>query len=61
MDVLKTCPFCGEVPQKYMRLIRDKTYYFVICENIKCCANPETRVFSRENAAVEAWNKRVNE
>lgn len=63
---LKPCPFCGRKPSKVRALKTPticETFYFVACKAplSRCGANPKTQLFLTEEAAIEAWNRRVND
>ena len=50
MNELKPCPFCGRKPE----LRRDDDgFSYIVCANDNCYVN--------DNAAIMAWNRRVDE
>lgn len=50
MNELKPCPFCGRKPE----LRRDNDgFSYIVCANDNCYVN--------DNAAIMAWNRRVDE
>ena len=57
MDELKSCPFCGGNAYTHIsyKIHSHKVRYVVKCS--KCNANMEYR---SEDAAIVAWNRRVN-
>ena len=66
MAKLKPCPFCGRKPSKvrsYKGQHISETFYFVECkaQKSKCGVTPKTRWFVTEEAAIEAWNRRVGD
>lgn len=74
MEELKPCPFCGDSP--YIReivfcnlpaavsaddgLIEHIKKYQIICDNALCFSHQQTRLFSTQEKAVEAWNRRID-
>lgn len=55
MDKLKPCPFCGYDKIKVREAQMFDFEWYVKCP--KCCARSE--IFSREEDAAEAWNRRT--
>ena len=56
---LKKCPFCGSDAEIFStRDYLKKTFYRIHCKKF-CCL--QVNFYSSEIAAVEAWNRRVND
>lgn len=53
---LKPCPFCGGEAAIYKNEIM-KTF----CVYCTSCYGKTAALFDKENDAVEAWNRRINE
>lgn len=73
MENLKPCPFCGG-EGKVKAAKKDYIGFTIWCECKKCCAKtngycPDLKIEdlaienidSCKNAAIKAWNKRVND
>ena len=50
MNALKPCPFCGRKPELRHD---DDGFSYIVCANDNCYVN--------DNAAIMAWNRRVDE
>lgn len=60
--MLKSCPFCGEVPDRvksWESLTDHKIIYVVACNNLKCAITPVTKPYKTRAGALRAWNKRA--
>ena len=56
-QILKTCPFCGEIGVIRKDEERIKPFY-VRCGNINCKMVVRTNYFATKEGAIEAWNRR---
>lgn len=56
MKELKSCPFCGNVPQ--LRQIGEE--WKVECISVDCEALPSTYFHDTKEEAIEAWNRRAS-
>lgn len=63
MNKLKTCPFCGGTNITMYSLKDPSLHGFIhICDGVDdCMVKIESRLFSTEEEAVEAWNRRVDD
>ena len=59
MNELMPCPFCGDT---YIGVHRIKYGNFTIgCNTLGCiCLHTEGKLYSTENDAIEAWNRRTS-
>ena len=57
---LKPCPFCGGGADiEAFRNSYGMTWFAVFCRCADCNVHPSTDWFINEEAAIEAWNRRV--
>lgn len=59
MSELKPCPFCGG--EAHLSDMNEYGEYLVECVNDFCNVMPSTFPFRTEDAAIEAWNRRVKD
>lgn len=57
IEEIKSCQFCGHKAV----LMKDRTGYYIECDNGSCEVLPTTWYYDTELEAVEAWNKRAGE
>lgn len=61
MEQLKSCPFCGEIPEVTTTAIikaNPSNRYYVQCNNYYCRIRPMTDVKDNEEEAIDDWNRR---
>ena len=66
MEGLKPCPFCGATPRiKRKKLVIEDVFLIDQIHYDDCFLlgfkEPDNRVYITEEAAIKAWNRRVNE
>jgi hypothetical protein len=52
---LLPCPFCGFMPT----ILNDFDHYSVVCKNIDCDLQPNTRFYDDQEFAIITWNTRL--
>jgi hypothetical protein len=63
MDKLKPCPFCGGTNTRMYSLKGPSLHGFIhICDGFDdYMVKVESRLFTTEEEAIEAWNRRVSD
>jgi Lar family restriction alleviation protein len=59
MEKWKSCPFCGGIPE--IMNVGKVTCRLIVVKCTRCGASTKTFKDSRQDYAIEAWNRRVND